>query len=149
MKKLLPLLFLGISLASCSKKGNDPAPTPAVAPSLIGTWSVTSVKIVRHLDQVNGGITTTDTETFAPNSSNLTFTTDNKMIQTVDKSVSPTGVGYAITTLYTYGNGIIVSIKNNKTVTYKVETLTDKLLVLSQTENSPTSIDDYTITLTR
>jgi hypothetical protein len=38
MKKLLPLLFLGLSLASCSKGGDDPSPTPA--PSILGKWTL-------------------------------------------------------------------------------------------------------------
>ena len=152
MKKLLPLLFLGISLASCSKKGDDPAPAPIVMPTIIGSWTVTDVKVV----SIDAGVSTTTTEALGPNDYNFTFTADNKLIETFGKNLAPPN-GYIQTSVYTYINKVVVAAMTNPltnistTTTYKVESLTNKALVLSYKRSSASSsvMDDYTLTLTR
>jgi hypothetical protein len=136
MKKLLPLLFLGITLASCSKKGDDPAPTPIVTPTpvvkptLIGSWIGTNMKVVG----IGADTKTNETYVLGPTDYNIEFTVDNKLIETFDKVSAPPN-GYTQTSTYTYSNGIIVAKPINTTTpttaTYKVESLTNNALVLS------------------
>jgi hypothetical protein len=149
MKKILPLLFLGISLASCSKKGDDPAPMPIVKPTIVGSWIGTSVEMV----STNAGVSTTRTETLGIKDYILNFTINNQLIETFGKRLAPPSGGIR-NGMYTYSNGIIVATitsPDSTTTTYKVESLTNDVLVLSYKETIGVSgrIDYYTVTLTR
>lgn len=146
MKKLLALLFLSTSLASCSKKDDNPAPAPMVTPTIVGSWTLTDSKTVN----TKAGVSTTITETFALTDYTLKFTADNKLIQTFGKSFAPPNGGVQ-TNDYTYTNGLIVLALNSSTTTatiYKVESLTTNGLVLSYDSTPPGVSDTDYVTLT-
>jgi hypothetical protein len=124
MKNLLPLLFLGLSLASCSKGGDDPKPAPVVTSPysqlLLGRWNKVSAEAT--ISQVVGPPITTLVN-FPAGAEYDVFTT-----ATVESFIS--SVSQRISR-YTLSGSAYTITKNGFTDTYNIKDITATRLVTS------------------
>jgi hypothetical protein len=124
MKQLLPLLFLGLSLASCNKGGDDPKPAPVVTSPysqlLLGRWNKVSAEATIS-QAVGPPITTLETFPIGTRYEVFTTTTVESFISSVSERISP----------YILSGSAYSTTENGITSTYKIKEITANRLVTS------------------
>jgi hypothetical protein len=132
MKRLLPFLFLALTLSNCKKGSDDPAPAPTA--TMIATWEWESESLVTVYK--DGRPTTTQNKTVVPKSVYVTFgsngyattTTNGVAAAPVPYTLKQVGVpatstdrGYAVTetlTELTTTHMTYVIVNENSSVKY-------------------------------